>query len=371
MSKKFGNLKSITLMTVLIILFIAVIAFTAHLVVRDYENDVMAGYTSGEQKTCNAVMDTLTTMLSGDKTEEELISYMRSLDNSGSRFYVLSVNGTVVFARNDETTDGLGVYKDETKFYERIEEQDCEYVTSDYTGEGTLFQVGIVYNPYTVKAGMNISKHEYDIYVLFAVVGLVMLLLMEVILSLWSKNKTMVEQLNDTLLKRNRQLETMSEDLLQQGGEKADLASSEGSTGISTADNISIYNVYTMRELLTKAVGRGMKAPVILYAMYRFGDLRYISKTEFFRMMAPVKEMLTEKEVLGELKKGVFAVFIFGENVPDARIRELKRALTLTGRNKGLASSVWVDSEEEGKTARFDEVRKNEKKESGNEIPTV
>ena len=364
MSKKLGeksesrkNKKSIkkkkVLFTLGIAVFMALVTLAAVVEMSNYEYDVLERYDDDQNRMARQLGDTLSLMYSDGRNDQEIIEYMDSLESSGSRFYVLTKENEVIFARDIVTTKGLGALKDKSRFYDRIEEQEVSIASAVFRGTDSNMEIAVISDIYTVKADMGMIKHSYYVYMILALICLIMLAILEIMLGVWGRAEKKYINAQDMLERRNQDMEDLSEELMSDTSEgtetKSPVASDNNygfNTGIETVNGVSVFNVFTMRDLMVKSKKRGMENVHMMFFGVIFDQI-HISRDQMFKCIQRFKEVLGYNEVLGRLRGGVFVVFSYKADREQVTIRyeELVKHFdeAVAGLDVGVRHSIEYD----------------------------
>ena len=364
MSKKLGeksesrkNKKSIkkkkVLFTLGIAVFMALVTLAAVMEMSNYEYDVLDRYDDDQNRMARQLGDTLSLMYSDGRNDQEIIEYMDSLESSGSRFYVLTKENEVIFARDIVTTKGLGALKDKSRFYDRIEEQEVSIASAVFRGADSNMEIAVISDIYTVKADMGMIKHSYYVYMILALICLIMLAILEIMLGVWGSAEKKYINAQDMLERRNQDMEDLSEELMSDTSEgtetKSPVAADNNygfNTGIETVNGVSVFNVFTMRDLMVKSKKRGMENVHMMFFGVIFDQI-HISRDQMFKCIQRFKEFLGYNEVLGRLRGGVFVVFSYRADREQVTIRyeELVKHFdeAVSGLNVGVRHSIEYD----------------------------
>lgn len=364
MSKKLGeksesrkNKKSIkkkkVLFTLGIAVFMALVTLAAVMEMSNYEYDVLDRYDDDQNRMARQLGDTLSLMYSDGRNDQEIIEYMDSLESSGSRFYVLTKENEVIFARDIVTTKGLGALKDKSRFYDRIEEQEVSIASAVFRGADSNMEIAVISDIYTVKADMGMIKHSYYVYMILALICLIMLAILEIMLGVWGSAEKKYINAQDMLERRNQDMEDLSEELMSDTSEgtetKSPVAADNNygfNTGIETVNGVSVFNVFTMRDLMVKSKKRGMENVHVMFFGVIFDQI-HISRDQMFKCIQRFKEFLGDNEVLGRLRGGVFVVFSYKADREQVTIRyeELVKHFdeAVAGLDVGVRHSIEYD----------------------------
>lgn len=364
MSKKLGeksesrkNKKSIkkkkVLFTLGIAVFMALVTLAAVMEMSNYEYDVLDRYDDDQNRMARQLGDTLSLMYSDGRNDQEIIEYMDSLESSGSRFYVLTKENEVIFARDIVTTEGLGALKDKTRFYDRIEEQEVSIASAVFKGADSNMEIAVISDIYTIKADMGMIKHSYYVYMILVLICLIMLAILEIMLGVWGSAEKKYINAQDMLERRNQDMEDLSEELMSDTSEETETKSPVTAdnnygfnTGIETVNGVSVFNVFTMRDLMVKSKKRGMENVNMMFFGVIFDQI-HISRDQMFKCIQRFKEFLVDNEVLGRLRGGVFVVFSYKADREQVTIRyeELVKRFdeAVAGLDVGVRHSIEYD----------------------------
>lgn len=364
MSKKLGeksesrkNKKSIkkkkVLFTLGITVFMALVTLAAVMEMSNYEYDVLDRYDDDQNRMARQLGDTLFLMYSDGRNDQEIIEYMDSLESSGSRFYVLTKENEVIFARDIVTTKGLGALKDKSRFYDRIEEQEVSIASAVFRGADSNMEIAVISDIYTVKADMGMIKHSYYVYMILVLICLIMLAILEIMLGVWGSAEKKYINVQDMLERRNQDMEDLSEELMSDTSGKTETKSPVAAdnnygfnTGIETVNGVSVFNVFTMRDLMVKSKKRGMENVHMMFFGVIFDQI-HISRNQMFKCIQRFKEFLGDNEVLGRLRGGVFVVFSYKADREQVTIRyeELVKHFdeAVAGLDVGVRHSIEYD----------------------------
>ena len=330
--------------TTFVIAFMIVVAVAMIWSVLSFEQDIVKCYQDDQRLIVEQLRDTIEVLYSTGSTDDEVSTYLDTLGGSGSRFYTLTKNQQVMFARDKVTTNGLGSLTEKEKFDKRIAQQDVEIVTASFTIANDEYELAVIYDRYYAKSNAKITRHSYYILGLLAITCLVMLALLEMMLGMWNKTEKNLLGTRQMLDQRNNDVKDLSEELMAGEGDKSDIAGSEAGTGITAFEETEIYNVYTMRDLIVKSKDRQMGEVHMLYIRFLFND-RYVSKPEMFRNIHTLQGYLKPNEVFGEIRKGVFVVFVYKLTKEQAknRFEELIRVCNQTAEDMNLSSDYCIE----------------------------
>ena len=219
--------------SVTVMVFIAVMLAAMLVELHNNQEQYMSMYQKDQQQFIDQLANTLTYMMENGKTEQDVITYMGDeIEASGSRFFVLTKDDSVLFAKNDITTKCLGSLKDKKTFYKSMEQQDVTIQRAALLREFQNYELCVVSDVYSVKAEGNLNKHQYYILLVVAIMSLVLVSLLVTMLGYWNRTEKQLEGTEKELDIRNEKMEQISQETGTLTGDKTDLLTKEEVTGI-------------------------------------------------------------------------------------------------------------------------------------------
>lgn len=308
--------------SVTVIVFIAVMLAAMLVELHNNQEQYMSMYQKDQQQFIDQLASTLTYMMENGKTEEDIITYMEDeVEASGSRFFVLTKDDTVLFAKNDITTKCLGSLKDKKAFYKSIEQQDVIIQHAAFLKESQNYEISVVSDVYSVKVEGDLNKHQYYILLVVAIMSLVLVSLLVTMLGYWNRTEKQLEGTEKELDLRNEKMEQISQETGTLTGDKTDLLTKEEVTGIIKSKKAEFYNIYTIKMLLQKSEDADLKPLQILFVNVVMGN-QYFTKDQIFDAMERIQDQLRPVEVMGEIRRGRFVILAYRTPYETAKKRE-------------------------------------------------
>lgn len=350
------------MISICLCVFFFIVVMVAALGVELYENQesYIGMYEEQQAMFVEQLGTVFTNMYACEKTDDDVIRYLsKNVKASGSRFFVLSKNQEVLFAKNDITTKTLGTNKDKNKFFERIKKQDVTIQKFLFEVENDSYEIAVISDIYSIKTDGNLIKHMYYILLAVAIMSLVLISLLMTLIGSWNRTQRKLEGTRKELDIRNEKMEQISQETGIIGSEKTDMQGSLGETGIIQSEKTEFYNVYTIRMLLQKSEDVHLKPLQMIFLTMKMED-RYFGKDEIFGVMSKIQKTLSKVEVMGEIRKGKFVILAYKTTAEEAkkRLKDIQNICEKIEKEKGITIQCEL-SEEDGKTAieRFETMK--------------
>lgn len=346
--------------SVTVMVFIAVMLAAMLVELHNNQEQYMSMYQKDQQQFIDQLANTLTYMMENGKTEQDVITYMGDeIEASGSRFFVLTKDDSVLFAKNDITTKCLGSLKDKKTFYKSMEQQDVIIQRAALLREFSNYELSVVSDVYSVKAEGNLNKHQYYILLVVAIMSLVLVSLLVTMLGYWNRTEKQLEGTEKELDLRNEKMEQISQETGTLTGDKTDLLTKEEVTGIIKSKKAEFYNIYTIKMLLQKSEDADLKPLQILFVNVVMGN-RYFTKDQIFNAMERIQDQLRPVEVMGEIRRGRFVILAYRTPYETAKKREkeISALCKQIEKEEGFAIRCQLVEEDERKAIeRFEQAQ--------------
>lgn len=289
-----------------IILFIAVIGTLYFLNDELERTDIINAYRNQQAEEL-AVMRSVIIHLYDDPSGADKVNlYLSSFPASGSRFLVYVVNGEVVFAKNTDVTSTLGSFRSKTEFFKAIEEDDLCIVTDYFNVQGRDCELTVVSTEDLIFDNLGYETTNYYSFVIVAILMITLLIMVEYTVIAWDRVEKKYGTASEELKKRNSELEVISQSMSDSDNGSSIL----DPDGIANEGSVEFYNVYTMKALLEKSDDPEL-LPLHMIKIQVDMTKRNFSRDTMYQYMGKVKDSLTGYEVMGEIKKGLFLIYIF------------------------------------------------------------
>lgn len=296
--------------TVMIFLFIFSVVTALYFQMVNHNNDMVAAYESEELLICEQLADTIKLMYDSGSGDADIVKYLATLEASGSRFFVLSKETTIIFAKNEITTEKLAKLKNKALFYQELEEGDNLISSAELTVNGRSYEISIVSDTYSVRSRLALQKNNYSIMIVTLIISLVMISMLEVTLNTLRKTRKELSSVNTELSYRNTEMEQLSLELTLQEGDKADMDDLEMNNGITQEGEYEFYNIYMLKTLIMKSDREMLKPYQVVLLNVNANDYSK-DKLAAFAAIDKIKANLKKNEVICEIKDGLFAVVFY------------------------------------------------------------
>jgi len=355
--KSNGNTKTKTtvraaVFSLCIIVFIAVVAVLYFTTKKIERENIINAYRNQQSEELTVMASVVRHLYDDENSNERISAYLASFPSSGSRFLVYVVNDEVVYAKNNEVTATLGNLSDKTRFFDAIAEDGLCIVTDSYEVNGNICELSIVSTEDYIFDDIDYETTSYYTFVIMAVLAMSLLTIVEFIVTAWNSVEKKYGTTTEELKKRNFELETISQSLTDKEG------SYDGAIldpdGIANNGSVEFYNVYTMRNLLEKSADPDLQ-PLHVIKLQADISRRNVSYETVYRQMGLIKDSLKGYEVMGEIKKGLFLIYIFRIDSESA-FNEYERIKTKALSSVMLDFGITVEMLKDISIASFDEL---------------
>jgi hypothetical protein len=299
-------------------------AITFAISVELYNNQSYAveNYEKREERLVDQISQVLMLMLNNGAQDAELAEYMAGLEASGARFYVLSNEDTIIFAKNAVTSANLGNLSDSSLFFDSLQGQELTIQSASFKCELGEYRVYLIEDMYTVKSDLDLTRHFYYILMYTVILCFVVVALLISLLGYIRDIRKKLDAAQKELFERNEEMEKLSMEFSANEGDKTDIEGRNVGNGIVSSDALEFYNVYTIKMLLEKSVDPELKSVSIIFAELDMRE-KYFSKDELFDIMGNFKKQLKSNEIIGEVRKGLFVILLYRYNADEVESRLL------------------------------------------------
>ena len=173
-------------------------------------------YCEQEQQYIELQSRQLQEMLENERKTQEIIAYMENeMPVSGSFYFVLVKNNTVLFARNSAVTKELGALKDWEAFCQEVEQEAIYVMTETFTVNGEEYILGKIVDQRYVADSLGITR--FQIYGMISLFLMVLFLLAVILLhTFWlAEAQKKTAQLEGELKDKNLLLQQEDEEAYQ------------------------------------------------------------------------------------------------------------------------------------------------------------
>lgn len=248
---------------------------------------------------------------------EALVEYLKTdIQVSGSRWVFLSIGNTVVFAKNQSTTESLGALSYWYRFHDHILEQPdalMEYTSFDH-GYKT-YRVGLVSSRYAAISEGNVPRH--NLFLILATGSTFMLLVSLFLGTAVTLNRIRKKHhtLQQELVEKNKQIQALLA--------KAILLQEEACEPEEEEYQSVVYDAELIRSFLRKSDDPGLR-PICLLGICFIMGRKYYSKDEIFSYIDPVKDLLSPRHLLAEAARGKFVAILYRTDFQEAEELRLR-----------------------------------------------
>lgn len=341
-----------------VVLFILVVLGAILYELHLNETNFLDMYTAQQQYFIKQLAGQLQDRYESGAEDAEIVSYLGSdVEASGSRFFALSKNDTMLFAKNDITTRCLGSLKDKDKFFDSLKDSEVKVQKETFTVDGATYTLYGITDTYSLLVDSGVIKHRYYILLAVSLVSFVMVALLLTLVGSWNRTQKQLEGTRKELDIRNEKMEIISRETGTLTSDKTDILSQGEEIGISQTADAEFYNVYTIRMLLRKSEDATLKPLQMFFLQVVMKD-RYYTKKELFELMQVIQSKLTERDVMGEIRKGQFIILSYRMSEDRAKRREerLREWCDKLKREKGIEILYhYVKEDDRPAIVRFEE----------------
>lgn len=135
------------------------------------KNEYFTIKSNSEYKYCSQVMNTIQALYQSGYSDEDIVDYLNNnMDTSASSWMFYIKNGTVLYAKNEQTTENLDELKYINPFMDHLESQDALITTSNITINNDEYVVGIIEDRNQLLVDANVKSYGIYILLLFAAI---------------------------------------------------------------------------------------------------------------------------------------------------------------------------------------------------------
>lgn len=164
--------------------------------------------TKAQQQYCLQIADSLSFMYENGYSDEEVARYLaENVEASGSRWAFLYKGDTVLFAKNNTTTEALNELRDSAAFMSELRSQDAEITTEEFEADGVLYTVGVINDRDNILISGSIKTYRVYIILLFSVIILMGVSTVIALAGAWIKSERKLEANRQELKLRNEEFE--------------------------------------------------------------------------------------------------------------------------------------------------------------------
>jgi len=281
----------------------------------------------------------------GGASDEDLKLAMPGLYSaSGSRYLVFECDGEIVFAKTLAMTDKLYNNKNADNYWNEVSKTNIQTSKSSWEYNDKNYAVTIVTETSDIYEGNNLVQHDYYILLTIIIVCIVLFSMLITYVGLLDRTTRNLNRTKSELQTRNTDIENYLSEGKNQVVKNPNAPHTDSEFEKSYASLDKFLDASVLRNLISKSNSDDLK-PVKMIAI-KFGMTnRYYSIAEITIFANEIIELLKQREVLFEIRKGVFAVVIFKTN--DAEIKLRQKTFIAALESENIKSKLFTGFETE------------------------
>lgn len=360
MSKKtYGNKRRLAFFSIGAIVLIALVFLIFRMTLSQYKDTIIDGYRTDELHDLRDIISIAEKEYNEQDGIESIVSLVNNLNYVGEQFYILEIDGQVMFCKNAETTNGLGSLRDPGLLIASISD-DSTFIDSEYFELGEHHcTLSVISTESYILSSVGYEQIRYSIFVLLAILAMALLSSLEITVGNWNRMVSKYHLSQDELELRNAHIESMSEALTSVESDRNAATMILDPDGIADVGEDSYYNVYTMRQLLEKTESMRELQPIHMITLKVDQSQINLPRETIFKSVRMINDTLSDYEVLAEVRKGLFVLLIYRVSIGKARA-ELKRindiCAQLSQTRRILIKAEWVERDGRSLLEIYDEM---------------
>jgi hypothetical protein len=337
-----------TRMKAVVFLMLIVLLATAFFVIRENQNQretYLQVYRTQQTEYTEQLANQLEQWIKDGKTEKELVSGLEEIcEVSANSWSFLCKDNTVLFAKDDSTTQNLRKEKKKSAFMATLESQDAVLTKITRKSGAENYIIGTITDENYALSSGGIIQHEIYLYLIWVFFAMLTVMTIIALTSKLNEEQRKLEKTADILQKQNVKLEHASEE--------ATLSHPEEREVTISLKNQNFYDADLIRMFLSKSDDAALMPMHILFIDLIMED-RYYSRTEIFSAVGELRPFFGEKHVTGEIQKGRFVVLMYRTSEEEAKeILEKCRTTAESGKKEtDIRLNLYLVEVKEGKSA--------------------
>ncbi len=311
MFQRLGNSRWLTIVavgTLFILVSIFLLLINRELVAN--RGDYLKAYDQQNQYYVHELAEHLSFQAESGVSDRQLVQYLENdKSTSNSRWFFLTKGSTVLYAKNQNTTDGLGSLKSSEAFLLNMEAQEdvlMYYVPFEHSGAN--YTVGIVSSRTGAINFAAIPRHETFILLVSLSFSAIMFGISMITISTIKRKNKKLKNAEDTLVERNNQLAI----LLKEDQEIQEILN-------CPREETKFYDDRVLETLLSKSSNIKL-FPICLLGIYVVMKDKYYTKNQIFSYIEPIQPLLKPYHVLGEVARGEFVIILYRTPIEEAEL---------------------------------------------------
>ena len=292
---------------VLLLVGIAVLASLCFLIYENKRNreSYLQMYEERQQKYTELLKNGLEQIVSAGADESAVRCWFSEKAGVSANSWAFCLKGeTVLFAKDEQTTDTLREMEKKDVFLKQLESQDA-LVTMAEGSDGYAAGV-ITAESYALTKG-QVPQHEMYLYLIFALIMMAGVMTVISLTAKWNQAEKKLTAVSSAMRRQNRKLERRA------GQEEEDEPES-----VMEQDSANLYDAELIRLFLKKSDDPALLPMQLLFANIVM-ESRYYARQEIFDTLGQLKQFLGRTHVVGEMKKGCFIVLMYQTSPEEAQ----------------------------------------------------
>jgi hypothetical protein len=307
--QRLSNSRGLTIVAVMV-LFLLVSTFLLLINRELVENrqDYLGAYQLQNQYYVHELAGHLSSQIQNGASDRQLVEYLKTgVATSNSRWFFLAKGSSILYAKNQSTTEGLGSLKNKNTFLKHMgAQQDILLHHVSFEESGVTYVVGVV----TSKSGAfnlaAIPRHETFILLVCLSFAAIMFAIAMITISTVKRKNGKLKKAEEALVERNNQLNL----LLKEDQEIQQILD-------CPREETKYYDDQVLETLLSKSTNIKL-FPICLLGIYVVMKDKYYTKNQIFSYIEPIKPLLKPYHVLGEVARGEFVILLYRTSLEEA-----------------------------------------------------
>lgn len=230
---------------------------------------------------------------------EEYTDFIENnVPQSGSQWFYLAKDSTILFLRDEVTTKALGEYKDYQKFIYSYSKDKVIWTLSTF-GENT-YEVGMISSQEYLLNQAKEAKHIIYISIPILICSIIYFILIVSFATFWNDAERKNKHLDEEIIEANLRIETVLSQLEQE----------RRNTDWKTLERYRIYDLRMINTLLKKSIDKELyPISILVVRVQNYHSMH--NRSQFNYMMRIVQNFLNSQQILAETNKGEFTVLMY------------------------------------------------------------
>lgn len=267
--------------------------------------------------------------LSGSELNNEIYGMFQA---KGSCYVVFESGDEILYSKTPAITMKLYDNKNSAVYWEEVKKTDVQVSSSSWTYDDNDYKVSIVTETDSIFEDNNLVLHDYYILLTSIIVCIVLFSMLVTYVGLLAKTTKSLTKAQNDLITRNVDIENYITE--EQNSVKNTNGPHTDAEFEKSYSNLERYfDVSVLRSLISKSNKDDLK-PIRMITLKFVMTNRYYSKNEISIFAQKLVNIQKQREVLFEIRKGLFAVVIFKASAAEASLRERDFLSVLDSENK-------------------------------------